>query len=844
MGERPEFVAAGVEEEFHTVDLRTRRLTAQADSVLEQLPGERFGSELQRSVVEANSRPCVRLVDLAEDIAALRRAVIAAAEPLGLGIVAAGTPPIADPDALKVTADPRYENMLDEYQMLASEQLICGAQVHVDVGDRDLAVAVAHRVAPWLPALLALSASSPFWLGVDSGYASYRTLVWRRWPTTGDLGGFESAADYDRTLADLVRSEVISDPGMVYFDVRPSAHLPTVELRICDASPRLEDVVLLAWLFRSLVMREIDRAIAGAPPMPVRPVLLEAATWRAARSGLEGNLVDPATASPVPAGQLIERLVAELRPTLESTGDWELVAELTESALARGSSAARQRAAYASGGLLEVVDTLVAETRANTDWLPGAGPDRTAVSAMLQGYAATEDEAILFDGSARGPYGLIMSALDRIGIDGLCERQRYRDEVQRRMGMIFHAGGADSGRLFPIDLIPRIVAAEDWHPLQAGLTQRVLALEAFLHDAYGERAVVRDGVLPAWAIDDSPGLRASGRQIPQSAVRCCMAGIDLVRDGAGRWAVLEDNLRVPSGIGYAIANRWLAARVLPELIPASLGLTPAPRMAVQALRSALTRTSPHAALVTAGPADSAFYEHWLLAHELDIPLAEPGEIHVADNGVWIDGAEPARVEVLYRRIDEDELFGARGADGKLLGPGLLDAIRNSALVLANAPGNGVADDKSLYAYVPKLIEYYLGEQPLLDNVPTYLCRDAESRAEVLDRLEELVTKPVHGYGGHGVVIGPDATPAELRAVRSRILADPARWIAQETVSLSTHPTLVDGRLEPRAVDLRCFVCLSGGPVVIPVALTRVAPGGSRIVNSSHGGGAKDTWLMY
>jgi carboxylate-amine ligase len=362
--QRPETVAVGVEEEFHIVDLETRRLTAQADRLVKRLPVDRFDSELQRSVLEANSRPWIRLADLAQDIAALRRAVIAAAEPLGLGIVAAGTVPIADPDELKITADPRYENMRDEYRMLVREQLICGAQVHVDVNDRDLAVLVAHRVAPWLPPLLALSASSPFWLGMDTGYASYRTLIWRRWPTTGAPAGFESAAAYDRTVADLVRSEVISDPGMIYFDVRPSAHLPTVELRICDACPRSEDVVLLAGLFRSLVIRESDAAIAGSPPMPIRPELLEAATWRAAQSGLEGNLVDPATATPVPAHQLIRRLLAELRLTLESVGDWELVAELTESALARGSSAARQRAACASGGLQEVVDTLVAETRA------------------------------------------------------------------------------------------------------------------------------------------------------------------------------------------------------------------------------------------------------------------------------------------------------------------------------------------------------------------------------------------------------------------------------------------------------------------------------------------------
>ena len=360
-------MAVGVEEEFHIVGLGTRRLAARASGVLEQLPAGRFAAELQRSVVEANSRPHVRLANLAADIAALRRAAIAAAQPLGLGIVAAGTVPIADPDLLKVTPDPRYEHMQGEYRMLVDEQLICGAQVHVDVHDRDLAVAVAHRVAPWLPALLALSASSPFWLGTDTGYASYRTLIWRRWPTTGAPAEFTSAADYDQTVADLVRSEVITDPGMIYFDVRPSAHLPTVELRICDACPRLEDVVLLAGLFRALVIRETGAALAGRAPPAVRPELLEAATWRAAQSGLEGDLVHPATAAPVPAHQLIAELLAELRPTLESTGDWELVAGLAGSALARGSSAARQRAAYAHGGLQKVVDTLLAETRANTD---------------------------------------------------------------------------------------------------------------------------------------------------------------------------------------------------------------------------------------------------------------------------------------------------------------------------------------------------------------------------------------------------------------------------------------------------------------------------------------------
>jgi len=855
-------VAVGVEEEFHTVDLKKGLLLPRAGRLLERLPAQRFGAELQRSVVETNSRPYVHLIDLAEDLAALRRSVIAAAEPLGLGIVAAGTVPVVDLDALKVTPDPRYENMLDEYQALAREQLICGAQVHVDVSDRDLAVAVAHRVAPWLSALLALSASSPFWLGTDTGYASYRTLLWWRWPTTGAMGSFASAAEYDRTVAGLVRSGVISDPGMIYFDVRPSSHLPTVELRICDACPRVEDVVLLAGLFRALVMTHIGAVTAGEPPLPIRGELIRAATWRAARSGTEGELVDPAEGNPVPAADLVQRLLTDLRPALETTGDWELVAELAETALARGSSAARQRAAFASGGLQAVVAMLVAETRAHTDWMPGAGPARKAVSAMLSGYDASADEAVLFDGSARGPYGLIMTALDRIGLDGLRERARLRDEVQRQLGLTWHAGGTEPGSLIPFDLIPRIIAAEDWHFLQAGLTQRARALEMFLHDAYGERAIVRDGVLPAWVIDESPGLRASGHLVARSALRCAVAGIDLARDGAGRWMVLRDSLRAPSGIGYAIASRWLSARILPDLV---LGArTPAPARAVRVLRAALTAPSPALTLVTAGPSDPSYYEHRLLAGELGIPLVLPADLLVAGDGVWIDGPQPTRVEVLLRRIDEDRLFAASGSDGSPLGPGLGAAIRKHALAMANAPGNGVAEGSSLFAYSAQVIEYYLGERPLLEHVPTLLCREAGQRAQVLDRLGDLVIKPADGHPDEEALIGGEATPAELQGVRDRILADPSCWIAQEKVSLSTHPVFVGGRLEPRAVDLRAFVCLGREPVVVPVALTRVAPGpdttaaptgtpptgaaptGAAPTGAAPtgAGGFKDTWLMH
>ena len=377
----PRLVAAGVEEEFHIVDLATRRLTGRADELMARLPAGRFSSEMQRSVLEANSRPWADLTELAEDIAGLRQEAVAAAESLGLGIVAAGTVPLADPDALEITPDPRYEHIRDEYRMLVREQLICSTQVHVDVDDRDLALAVGHRIAPWLPALLALSASSPFWRGTDTGYASYRTLIWRRWPTAGTLPGFGSAAEYDRAVADLVRSRVISDPGMIYFDVRPSAHLPTLELRIADSCPRLEDVVLLAGLFRALVIWAVAVEYEGSPLAAVRPELLQAATWRAARAGLESDLVDPVAVAPVPAGRLIGQLLTELRSTLESTGDWELVCELTRSALARGSSAARQRAVRASGGLRTVVDNLVTETRPTSTWPYDTTAARAAVSA-------------------------------------------------------------------------------------------------------------------------------------------------------------------------------------------------------------------------------------------------------------------------------------------------------------------------------------------------------------------------------------------------------------------------------------------------------------------------------
>ncbi|MBB2740659.1 UNVERIFIED_ORG: carboxylate-amine ligase [Microbispora rosea subsp. rosea] len=371
-------ITVGVEEEFHVVDLGTRQLVPRAGLLLEQLPPDRFTQELHRSVVEANTRPCTRLEDLSRALTGLRADAVAAADGLGLGIVAAGTVPLVDPETVKISPDPRYEQMLADYQALAREQLICGTQVHAEVRDRDLAVAVTHRLAPWLPPLLALSCSSPYWMGADTGYASFRSMVWQRWPTAGPATRFESAEEYDAMVDELIRSGVISDPGMLYFDVRPSAHVPTVELRVCDACPRVDDIVLIAGLFRALVSRELDALAADAPPSAaedsVRTELVRAASWRAARSGLEGELVDPVEGVPRPARTVVVRMLEGLRPQLEEAGDWALVSSLAARALSDCGSAARQREAFRRGGrLTDVVDLLLAETRSGDRRLAAAG---------------------------------------------------------------------------------------------------------------------------------------------------------------------------------------------------------------------------------------------------------------------------------------------------------------------------------------------------------------------------------------------------------------------------------------------------------------------------------------
>jgi len=332
-------------------------------------------------------------------------------------------------------------------------------------------------------------------------------------------------------------------------------------------------------------------------------------------------------------------------------------------------------------------------------------------------------------------------------------------------------------------------------------------------------------------------------------VRANVAGVDLVRDGLGRWCVLEDNLRVPSGIGYAIQSRRLTTTVMPELPepPDLLSVESTPAMLHRALVDAAPPRAgdePGVVLLSDGPDDSAWFEHQLLADEMRVPVVRSTELLVDGHDVYLyRHGSRRRVDVIYLRIGEDSLVHSPGADGMPLGPPLLAAVHADTVTLANALGNGIGDDKSVYAYVPRFVEYYLGERPILADVPTYLCGLPEHRAEVLDRLGELVLKPVDGYGGDRVVIGPRASDEDLAAVRRQVLAAPHRWVAQELVSLSTHPVFDGYRLAPRHVDLRAFVFLGRQAEVAPAALTRVAPAGSMIVNSSRGGGAKDTWLL-
>lgn len=450
----------------------------------------------------------------------------------------------------------------------------------------------------------------------------------------------------------------------------------------------------------------------------------------------------------------------------------------------------------------------------------------------------------------REPYRELYPALARMSQDELRGRTDALASSYLAQGVTFDFAGEE--RPFPLDAVPRVIAAPDWARAEAGVAQRVRALEAFLADVYGPQRAVADGVIPAALISSSTHYhRQAAGIVGANGVRIHVAGIDLIRDELGDWRVLEDNVRVPSGVSYVISNRRVMAQTLPELFT-SMRVRPVgeyPNRLLQALRASAPEgiDDPTVVVLTPGVHNSAYYEHTLLARLMGVELVEGRDLFCSGGRVWMHTtAGPTRVDVIYRRVDDEFLDPQQFRPDSVLGaPGLMLAARLGHVTLANAVGNGVADDKLVYTYVPDLIRYYLGEEPVLPNVDTWRLEEPDALAEVLDRLDELVVKPVDGSGGKGLVVGPDASRFELDALRERLLADPRGWIAQPVVQLSTIPTLVEDGMRPRHADLRPFAVNDGTEVwVLPGGLTRVAlPEGQLVVNSSQGGGSKDTWVL-
>jgi uncharacterized circularly permuted ATP-grasp superfamily protein len=464
------------------------------------------------------------------------------------------------------------------------------------------------------------------------------------------------------------------------------------------------------------------------------------------------------------------------------------------------------------------------------------------------------DEVYDQSGHVRPHYRTLVARLGDMTSEEMSHRERLRDAAFRTQGITFTVYGEEEGveRTFPMDLMPRIIPAKEWGEIEAGLRQRVLALNQFLEDLYvGERAILREGIVPRWLIASASGFvrEAAGVPMPHGA-RCVVAGIDLVRDAHGAYCVLEDNLRVPSGISYVLENRTAMTRVLPAVF-AQQRVRPVdqyPTLLLSALRSIAPPTAgdPTVVVLTPGVFNAAYFEHAFLARQMGIELVEGRDLVVDEHVLYMRTTRGLqRVDVVYRRIDDDFLDPVVFRSDSVLGvPGLLSAARAGNVTLANAIGNGVADDKAVFAFVPDMIRYYLGEEPRLPSVTTYVLWDDDQRAAVLERLDQLVIKPVAASGGYGMMIGPTAPEHEVEAFRARIEADPRGYIAQEVVPLSRHPTLINDHLEARHVDLRPFVISGQSVEVIPGGLTRVAlRKGSLVVNSSQGGGSKDTWVL-
>lgn len=457
------------------------------------------------------------------------------------------------------------------------------------------------------------------------------------------------------------------------------------------------------------------------------------------------------------------------------------------------------------------------------------------------------------DGEVRDHYREYAQWLAQTTPEQIRAKQQQADTLFHRVGITFAVYGEDSGgeRLIPFDIVPRIIPAHEWNTLSRGLAQRVKALNAFIKDTYHEQAIVRAGIIPPEQVVANPQFKQEmlGLNVPRD-VYCHVAGVDIVRAGEGEFYVLEDNLRVPSGVSYMIEDRIVMMRLFPELF-AQHRVAPVdhyPDVLLETLREVAPAgvDDPTVVVLTPGRYNSAYFEHAFLAMQMGVELVEGQDLFVSSDVVYMRTTQgPRRVDVVYRRVDDDFLDPQAFRPDSMLGvPGLFSAYRAGRVTLCNAVGTGVADDKATYIHVPDMIRFYLGEEPILSNVPTYQLRKPDECSYVLAHLEELVVKEVHGSGGYGMLVGPCSTQQQREEFKAKILAMPHNFIAQPTLSLSTCPTFVNQGVAPRHVDLRPFV-LSGREVrLVPGGLTRVAlREGSLVVNSSQGGGTKDTWVL-
>ena len=462
------------------------------------------------------------------------------------------------------------------------------------------------------------------------------------------------------------------------------------------------------------------------------------------------------------------------------------------------------------------------------------------------------DEMRAGDGQLRRLYQPFSEWLKGVDHAQLMQKSREAEMLFRRVGITFNVYGEEAGaeRLIPFDVIPRILAANEWRQLSAGVIQRVAALNAFLNDLYHDQEIIKAGIVPATILENEmyrPEMQ--GVDVP-GGIYAHIAGIDIVRTAENQFYVLEDNLRTPSGVSYMLENRKMMMRLFPELFRryAVAPVEHYPQVLLNNLRAVAQPGvhDPVVVLLTPGAYNSAYFEHAFLAQQMGIELVEGQDLFCRDNAVFMRTTEgPKRVDVIYRRIDDDFLDPLAFREDSMLGvPGLVSVYRNGGVTLANAIGAGVADDKSTYTYVPDMVRFYLGEEPILSNVPTYKLENPDDLKYVLEHLAELVVKEVQGSGGYGMLVGPTASKQQIEEFRARILAEPDNYIAQPTLALSTCPTLVEQGVAPRHVDLRPFV-LSGKTVtLVPGGLCRVAMReGSLVVNSSQGGGTKDTWVL-